>query len=423
MTRPRVFVSSIVKNFAAHRAAASSGIQQAGAEPVLVNEGFSADPRSSRNACLDGVASCDAVVLIIATRGGWATPSGKLVIEEEYEEATRQQLPVYVFVETGTADADAKRFGARVSDYIDGRFRREFSSPEELEKQVFSAVRGLSSIIDMQTTSPTLINSHLRERAHITNEPVLRVVLAPERREELISPVELGGDPFEKSVYRLGHEGESPLFDYARPKSTRVEGESLVIEQTDPESRHHETHRVWLSVDEHGVMVIEANVGGGHRGAHSGFPAGLAVYVADLETTLRTMFAFAAAFYAQRDPYKRHHRLLYNVGLLGVDFRKILRTEPKGGVPMNIMRGSNEPLSRTPRRSPDLARSARTIRRRDRADGRTARASGSPVTRAIKFSMLDVHHVAQVHAECASTLCFKYSSACVVLPRSCSTAR
>ena len=345
MPSPRVFVSSIVKDFGAYRTAASRGIERADATPVLLNEGFAADARSSRNACLDAVASCDAVVLIIAGRGGWTTPSGKLVIEEEYEEAVRRQLPVFVFIQTGTADADAKRFGGLVSDYVNGRFRREFSTPEELEEEVFAAVRGLSAMTDVPRTSPKGIDARVRERAHLQNEPVLRVVIAPERQEELIGPVELSGGALERAIYRLGHDGDTPLFDYSRPKSVRHERDSIIIEQADPDSRHDEVRRVWLSIDERGVMVIEANVGGRRGDTRNGFSAGLAVYVADIEAAFRTMLAFAVAFYAARDPYKRHHRLLYNVALIGLEYRKILRVEPKGGgFPMNIMRGSNDPL-------------------------------------------------------------------------------
>jgi uncharacterized protein DUF4062 len=345
MPMPRVFVSSIVKDFGPFRAAASRGIERAGAEPVLVNETFAADSRSSRNACLDAVASCDALVLIIAPRGGWTTPSGKLVIEEEYEEALRRRLPVYVFVQSGSADADAKRLIVRVSDYVDGRFRREFSTQEELEEDVFTTINGLLTVTDMSRISPSVVDMRVSERrAHIQNEPVLRVALAPERQEELIGPVELSSGTFVQTLYRLGHEGESPLFDYSRPKTSRHERDSIVIEQTDPDSRHSETRRVWLSVDEQGVMVIEANVGNRRRDARDGFSSGLAVYVADIEAVFRTIFAFAAAFYAARDPYKRHHRLLYNVALVGLDYRKILRSEPRGnGFPMS-MRGSNEPL-------------------------------------------------------------------------------
>jgi hypothetical protein len=85
--RPRVFVSSVVEDFQAYREADRAAIHAAGGEPILVNEDFSSMQTSSRNACLDAVASSDIFVLTIGARGGWRAPSGRLVVEEELEEA------------------------------------------------------------------------------------------------------------------------------------------------------------------------------------------------------------------------------------------------------------------------------------------------------------------------------------------------
>ena len=80
--RPRVFVSSVMEGFEEFRLAAKNGIIAAGSEPLLI-EDFPALPISPRNACIDGVASCDIHIAIVGNRGGWVAPSGKLVVEEE----------------------------------------------------------------------------------------------------------------------------------------------------------------------------------------------------------------------------------------------------------------------------------------------------------------------------------------------------
>jgi hypothetical protein len=95
--KPRVFVSSVMDGFEEYREAARSAIEAAGGEPVLV-EDLPSLPVSSRNACLDGVASCDMYLVAIGDRGGWTAPSGKLVVEEEFEEAQRLGQPVVVLV-------------------------------------------------------------------------------------------------------------------------------------------------------------------------------------------------------------------------------------------------------------------------------------------------------------------------------------
>ena len=86
--RRRIFVSSVMTGFETYRIAAKSAIVAANADPILA-EDYPSLSSSPRNACLDGVRSCDALILIISDRGGSVAPSGKLVVEEELEEAEK----------------------------------------------------------------------------------------------------------------------------------------------------------------------------------------------------------------------------------------------------------------------------------------------------------------------------------------------
>jgi len=67
--KPRVFVSSVIEGFEDYRQAAKNGIIDAGGDPVLV-EDFPSSSVSPRTACLDGVHSCDVIVIIVGERGG-----------------------------------------------------------------------------------------------------------------------------------------------------------------------------------------------------------------------------------------------------------------------------------------------------------------------------------------------------------------
>src|ERR1700691_1208818 len=87
MARSRVFVSSVIEGFAEYRQAARSGIEQAGGDAVLVNEDFPAQANSARNTCLDAIDSCDVFLLVLGERGGWKTPSGRLVVGGELQHA------------------------------------------------------------------------------------------------------------------------------------------------------------------------------------------------------------------------------------------------------------------------------------------------------------------------------------------------
>ena len=65
-----------MKGYEEYREAARAGIHQADCEAVLA-EDFAAQDTSSRNACLDGVQSADAMVLLLGPRYGWVAPSGR----------------------------------------------------------------------------------------------------------------------------------------------------------------------------------------------------------------------------------------------------------------------------------------------------------------------------------------------------------
>ena len=106
--KPRVFVSSVVDGFNEFRQAAREGIIEVGGEPLLVNEDFPSMITSSRNACLDAVDSSDYLVTVIGARGGWTTPSGRLVVEEEYDRARSKKIPVLVFLQNVERDLIAK---------------------------------------------------------------------------------------------------------------------------------------------------------------------------------------------------------------------------------------------------------------------------------------------------------------------------
>jgi len=162
----RVFVSSVIEGFEVYREAARKGIVATGGEPVLVNEDFPARDVSPRNACLEAVASCDVYLGILGGRAGFEAPSGRSVVEEEYEEAMRCQLPVFVFIQKTDRERRQQEMVDRLSDFVDGRYRIEFDGPGELEGKVRSALEGMLStatiranlaMVDAQPNTCTIV--------------------------------------------------------------------------------------------------------------------------------------------------------------------------------------------------------------------------------------------------------------------------
>lgn len=331
--RPRVFVSSVVDGFKEFREAARRAIQRAGGDPVLVNEDHPATGESPRNACLDAVESCDLYVMLVGSRGGWTAPSGQLVVEEEYHHARKHKLPTLIFIQDIDRDAEGDRLVKSVSGFTAGAFRQTFGSTTDLEQQVEKAIQRESKIMSRALTSPQLVSDKLVARARSRNDPILRFVLVPERREEVISPMELESVDFMQAVYAIGHAGGRPLFSYARPKDGHVERNTLVIEQTDPNGRHDSTQLVLLKIDENGLIEVEANVT--NRRGGNAFAGSMVVLADDISDVLQSMFGFLAGLFDRIDPNRRQQRFLYGVALLELGHRNITRdASPKSSYTM-----------------------------------------------------------------------------------------
>lgn len=202
---PRVFVSSVMRDFDVWREAARRGISAANAEPVLI-EDYPAIASSPRNACLDGVESCDACILVVGSRGGYRTPSGQLVVEEECEYARRKGIPLVVFVQDVDRDADAQALVDAMSDYVDGNLRVTFDTPEELEREVNRSTSAMFTALPSGTNPMEQLQATLEESGLGSHDPSLRVCLQPDRSEEVIDPLELGSHGFGNMLRELAHQ-------------------------------------------------------------------------------------------------------------------------------------------------------------------------------------------------------------------------
>src|SRR5450631_2251096 len=262
--RPRVFVSSVIEGFADYRTAARKGIEAAGGTPVMVNEDLPSQITSSRNACLTAIESSDYVLSIVGKRGGWTTPSGRLVVEEEFEHARVHNRPVLAFVQDTPRDADAEHFVRRLSDYVDGMFRTKFQTPTDLEEQVERAVQERLANVSPRNVEGRDLSSYFEAERHSSGAAtMLRLVLEPERQEEVIDPVKIASPEFKERLLEIGHNKAVRLFSYSRGTRAEMEGAALVIEQDDRKNgRHRADEYVRLELAESGRIVLDGNVTG-----------------------------------------------------------------------------------------------------------------------------------------------------------------
>ena len=334
--RPRVFVSSVMENYREIRDAASHGIRQAGCEPLRA-EDLSAASVSPRNACLDGVRSADALVLLLGARYGFLGPSGLAVTEEEYNEARKSHKHVFVFLQDGVArEPQQQAFVDRIQHYVDGHWRKVFNHPADLSELVRSslAAADLAQGSRHHATAETRIHSALNRRSPETrNIAWLQTVWTTLRDEEVVDPLDLGDEPFQRQVQRVAHECEPPLFDYEEPKRVSARTSLLRLEQGDFDSWGDGRNLSIAEVHTDGTLVTSQNVTDTESQTH-GIVGGFHMfdmYFLDPDVVrmrLQKAWSFTAAWWENLDPYLRHDPLLYSAAVYDIGARKF---EPVAG--------------------------------------------------------------------------------------------
>ena len=260
---------------------------------------------------------------IVGSRGGWTAPSGKLVTEEEYEHAIRLGLPVLAFVIDGERDGEARRFERRLSGYLEGRFRKVVADTDDLRANITRALTPLVAGLVLPMNPLQEISEALANRSPQTTDVLLRVVIAPERQEEVVDPVQLGDRAFQDLVLRIGHEPSVHLFDYRFPKKQAVTVECLITHQdgtTGPREAH-----VWLELCRSGRVRVDSGVGGPQGGSGSDFSGVMVVSEEDIQAMGEVILRYYGRLFEELDSYGRHQAFLMNAALLNLGYRTIAR--------------------------------------------------------------------------------------------------
>lgn len=332
----RVFVSSVIEIYEGYRAAARKGIESAGGEPVLV-EDFPSLAVSSRNACLDGVASCDVLVILIGNRGGWKAPSGKLVVEEEYEEAKRLNMPILAFLHNTNRDESATRLASLISDYIEGVYRKKFSNANELEQLVERSLTQIIQNYRRHEMDITVIDQLLENPYKFNTESGLRIVFLPERQTKFIDSVSLESQQLIDELYEIGHSPEVRLLNYEYPKSNKVKVNEITIIQDTSELSRDTVDIVRINLATTGMITIDANISGRHKNDSHAYL--FCISEEDIAQILNRMFTFAKEIYNLKDPYKRHCTFFYNACLNEIGSKLLVKKiQPRSSFPMAIDR-------------------------------------------------------------------------------------
>jgi hypothetical protein len=142
----KIFLSSVRAGLEQERDALPGLIKALGHEPVRFEE-FTAKSVPSRQACIEGVESSDAYLLLLGPRYGHIFPeTGQSATHDEWITAQRLGIPRYVFKKTGIEfEREQAVFEQQLGDYGSGRFYKTFGSVTDLQTIVASAIREIES--------------------------------------------------------------------------------------------------------------------------------------------------------------------------------------------------------------------------------------------------------------------------------------
>lgn len=320
--KPRVFISSVMDGYSDKRLSARAAVEAAGGEPVMA-EDFPAGASSPRNACLDGVASADACVVIVGNRGGWTAPSGKLVVEEEYEEAVLRNLLLAVYIEETARDVPGDELATRLSDYVNGHFRATFRTSDELYDVMVKQLPGLLRPLRLPMTELKELTDRLSQPYEVQHQTTARLVVAPERNEEVIDRVTIGRAEFEESVLALGHTLPSKVFDYRASKDADVKNDSLVIVES-AVVRRHAAPTTRLEITPEGIVTIDKIVSPDDNDDPLEHMEMFFIVRSEVDRALASMFAFVGQLFDSIDRFQRHQRFTYGVSFAGIGFRSLV---------------------------------------------------------------------------------------------------
>lgn len=142
----KVFVSSVRRGLEQERDALKGLLMALGHEPLRF-EDFTAKPVPSREACLEGVRSSDAYILLLGAHYGDAFPdSGLSPTAEEHVAALTKGIPRLAFIKKGVPmDPQQDAFREEVERYATGLFRSSFIDASDLLPAVAAAMKGIEA--------------------------------------------------------------------------------------------------------------------------------------------------------------------------------------------------------------------------------------------------------------------------------------
>ncbi|MBL1214688.1 MAG: DUF4062 domain-containing protein [Ignavibacteriae bacterium] len=170
--KPKIFVSSTIKDMPNERIAALKAINEFGAEPVMSEYTISAQNSNSISVCLDSVKNSHIYVLILGGKFGWQPFGKESITELEYNTAQTNNVPTLVFNTHYRKDDLQTEFSDKVgATYFWKTIDDVFQLKEELTKSLKIEIEKLqkNQINNTEPIYSNLINISFPEKLYIAD--------------------------------------------------------------------------------------------------------------------------------------------------------------------------------------------------------------------------------------------------------------
>lgn len=231
----KIFISSVIGGFESYRDAVDEAVGLLGHE-IIRAESFPASADSPQVACLKGIRQSDLVILIVGQRYGEIQKSGFSATHEEFLEA-KDSKPILAFIESDVVRDDMQSsFLKNVQSWSSGRYTNDFSSEDELKKNVVTSLHEF--IVSMSTAEVDIDALSERAKSRLSeantrnyNGAFLELSLTVGPTQTIIRPAKIAEAELTESIIKLAALGRNRIFSISNSTNDEIRNEELNISQ------------------------------------------------------------------------------------------------------------------------------------------------------------------------------------------------
>ena len=267
----KIFISSLITGMEAYRAAAKTAVENLGFQAVMA-EDFGAWPNSPQIACLQGLRSSDAVVLVLGERYGVPQASGLSPTHEEFQEA-RDTRPIFAFKLAGVTSEPAQQaLIEEAGGWSTGLFREDVQSPEDLGRLVtrrlheWTVARATGAVDEQDLVQAATNALPARQRGFYTGGGSIAVAVAGGPRQAILRPSNMDSAALHEAIKQAMLFGQHRLFSDVRALDASVDNNTLSLRydngagQVSVDGRGTIVVTLPVPVRENGLVIIEEDV-------------------------------------------------------------------------------------------------------------------------------------------------------------------